>query len=590
MNEELIKRKPARLRYTIPVGRRPFNSCHSPEASGGGVFFKSEHLPYFRPDFVKKSNQTLLNKTTVPILQVGEKALTLDDFYQVIFNNTTIAPNKQALQKVEASFNFLGNFSSNKLIYGINTGFGPMAQYKVSDENRLQLQYNLIRSHASGGGGLMQPQLVKALMLARLNSFMQAHSGVHPELVNLLAELINKNVTPCIFEHGGVGASGDLVQLAHLALVLIGEGEVIYNGEVQPTPSVLEQLDIKPLQIHIREGLAIINGTSAMTGIGLLNIICAKKLLGWSVMLSAMINEVVGAFDDHYSRELNRVKHHKGQNAIAAQLREILKDSQMTRSRSEHLYNPENIDQEVFEDKVQEYYSLRCVTQILGPVYDTIAWAEHVVVDELNSVNDNPVIDHESHNIFHGGNFHGDYVSLEMDKLKVAITRLSMLSERQLNYLLNDKLNQKFPPFLNLGVLGFNFGMQGMQFTATSTVAENQTLSYPMYVHSIPNNNDNQDIVSMGCNAALLTKKVIDNSFEVLAIQAMTLLQAVDYLDCANRLSTQTNKVYTDLRAIFPTFIEDKPKYQDLQQVKAYFETAEIFPEFIKPFNSKNII
>lgn len=590
MNEELIKRKPARLRYTIPVGRRPFNSCHSPEASGGGVFLKSEHLPYFRADFVEKSNQTLLNKTTVPILQVGGKTLTLDDFYQVIFNNAMIAPDEQALLNVEASFDFLGNFSSNKLIYGINTGFGPMAQYKVSDENRLQLQYNLIRSHASGGGSLMQPHLVKALMLARLNSFMQAHSGVHPELVNLLAELINRNVTPCIFEHGGVGASGDLVQLAHLALVLIGEGEVIYNGEVQPTASVFEQLNIKPLQIHIREGLAIINGTSAMTGIGLLNIIRAKKLLGWSVTLSAMINEVVGAFDDHYSHELNRVKHHKGQNAIAAQLREILKDSQMTRSRSEHLYNPENIDQEVFEDKVQEYYSLRCVTQILGPVYDTIAQAESVVVDELNSVNDNPVIDHENHNIFHGGNFHGDYVSLEMDKLKIAVTRLSMLSERQLNYLLNDKLNQKFPPFLNLGVLGFNFGMQGMQFTATSTVAENQTLSYPMYVHSIPNNNDNQDIVSMGCNAALLTKKVIDNSFEVLAIQAMTLLQAVDYLDCANKLSTQTNKVYTGLRAIFPTFIEDKPKYQDLQQVKAYFETAEIFPEFIKPFNTKNII
>ena len=163
--------------------------------------------------------------------------------------------------------------------------------------------------------------------------------------------------------------------------------------------------------------------------------------------------------------------------------------------------------------------------------YDTILQAEKVVVDELNSVNDNPVIDHENQNIFHGGNFHGDYVSLEMDKLKIAITKLSMLSERQLNYLLNEKLNQKFPPFVNLGVLGFNFGMQGMQFTATSTVAENQTLSFPMYVHSIPNNNDNQDIVSMGCNAALMTKKVIDNSFEVLAIQMMTVLQAIDYLE-----------------------------------------------------------
>ncbi|MHA4847907.1 aromatic amino acid lyase, partial [Flavitalea antarctica] len=186
-------------------------------------------------------------------------------------------------------------------------------------------------------------------------------------------------------------------------------------------------------------------------------------------------------------------------------MRSILSDSGMIRSRSEHLYVPENINQEVFADKVQEYYSLRCVTQVLGPVYDTILHAEQTVVDELNSVNDNPVVDHVSHNIFHGGNFHGDYISLEMDKLKIAITKLSMLSERQLNYLLNDKLNQKFPPFMNLGVLGFNFGMQGVQFTATSTVAENQTLSFPMYVHSIPNNNDNQDIVSMGCNAALMT-------------------------------------------------------------------------------------
>ncbi len=221
-----------------------------------------------------------------------------------------------------------------------------------------------------------------------------------------------------------------------------------------------------------------------------------------------------------------------------------------------------------FEDKVQEYYSLRCVTQVLGPIFDTIAHAEKIVVDELNSVNDNPVIDHENHNIFHGGNFHGDYVSLEMDKLKTAITKLSMLSERQLNYLLNNKLNEKFPPFVNLGVLGFNFGMQGMQFTATSTVAENQTLSFPMYVHSIPNNNDNQDIVSMGCNAALLTKKVIDNSFEVLSIQMMTVLQAIDYAECADKLSPATKQVYTIIRKIFPKFVDDQARYGELRKIK----------------------
>jgi histidine ammonia-lyase len=509
------------------------------------------------------------------MIHVGERALSLNDFSDILFKEKEVVLDRVAVEKVDINFQFLKSFSSNKLIYGINTGFGPMAQYKVSEANLLQLQYNLIRSHSSGGGNLMSPIMVKAVMVARLNSLMQAYSGVHTEVVELLAALINKDVTPCIYEHGGVGASGDLVQLAHLGLVLIGEGEVIYEGAVHPTMDIFEKLKIKPLSIHIREGLAILNGTSAMTGIGMVNIIQAQKLLEWSVILSAMINEVVEAFDDHYSYELNIVKHHKGQNKIAAQLRDILKDSKMIRSRSEHLYNPDNLNQEVFEDKVQEYYSLRCVTQVLGPIYDTICQAEKVVVDELNSVNDNPVIDHENHNIFHGGNFHGDYVSLEMDKLKVAITKLSMLSERQLNYLLNEKLNQKFPPFVNLGVLGFNFGMQGMQFTATSTVAENQTLSFPMYVHSIPNNNDNQDIVSMGCNAALMTKKVIENSFEVLSIQMMTVLQAIDYLECVSRLSTETLNVYTEIRKIFPKFIDDKPKYKDLERIKKYFEKSD---------------
>ena len=509
------------------------------------------------------------------MIHVGERVLSLNDFSDILFKEKEVVLDKAAVEKVGVNFQFLQSFSSNKLIYGINTGFGPMAQYKVSEANLLQLQYNLIRSHSSGGGNLMSPLLVKAVMIARLNSIMQAYSGVHKDIAELLASLINKDVAPCIFEHGGVGASGDLVQLAHLGLVLIGEGEVIYEGTVQPTMDVFNRLGIKPLSIRIREGLAILNGTSAMTGIGMLNIIQAQKLLEWSVILSAMINEVVEAYDDHYSYELNIVKHHKGQNKVAAQLRDILKDSKMIRSRSEHLYNPDNLDQEVFEDKVQEYYSLRCVTQILGPIYDTISHAEKVVVDELNSVNDNPVIDHENNNIFHGGNFHGDYVSLEMDKLKVAITKLSMLSERQLNYLLNEKLNQKFPPFVNLGVLGFNFGMQGMQFTATSTVAENQTLSFPMYIHSIPNNNDNQDIVSMGCNAALMTKKVIENSFEVLSIQMMTVLQAIDYLECVPRLSSETLNVYTEIRKIFPKFIEDKPKYKDLEKIKRYFEKSD---------------
>ena len=511
---------------------------------------------------------------------MSEKDLSLSEFNDILFKGREMVLRPEALKKVEKNHSFLKEFSRHKLIYGINTGFGPMAQYKVGEENILQLQYNLIRSHSSGSGNLLPGFLVKAIMIARLNSLIRGFSGVDTEAVLLLRDLINKNINPCIYEHGGVGASGDLVQLAHLGLALIGEGEVLYEEEIHPTKKIFDRLQIKPLSIHIREGLAILNGTSAMTGIGMVNIIRARKLLEWSVLLSAMMNEIMEAFDDHYSYELNIVKHHPGQNRIGAMIREILGKSKMIRSRSEHLYNPESLDQEVFEDKVQEYYSLRCVTQILGPVYDTICNAEKVAVDELNSVNDNPVIDHENQNIFHGGNFHGDYVSLEMDKLKIAITKLSMLSDRQLNYLLNDKLNQKFPPFVNLGVLGFNFGMQGVQFTATSTVAENQTLSFPMYVHSIPNNNDNQDIVSMGCNAALMTKKVIDNTFQVLAIQMMSVLQAIDYIDCVEKLSPITKEVYKQIRKIFPKFIEDQPKYKEMELVKRFFEDSDPFVTF----------
>jgi histidine ammonia-lyase len=203
-------------------------------------------------------------------------------------------------------------------------------------------------------------------------------------------------------------------------------------------------------------------------------------------------------------------------------------------------------------------------------VLDTILCAEKVLINEVNSTNDNPIIDSDARNVFHGGNFHGDYVALEMDKLKIAITKLSMLAERQLNYLMNPKLNEKLPPFVNLGKLGLNLGMQGVQFTAVSTVAENQTLSFPMYIHSITNNNDNQDIVSMGTNAALMSKKVIDNTYQVLAIEMISILQAIDYLEIKNRLSSYSLSKYEDLRQIVPKFTEDTIKYKDIQNIEQY--------------------
>lgn len=502
------------------------------------------------------------------------KELLLSDVESVLLGEK-IELSNQIKEVVEDSHKFLIDFSKDKVIYGINTGLGPMAQYKVEDGKQADLQYNLIRSHSAGAGAKLSDNYVKAAMMSRLRSISQGISGIHPSSVTLLSELINRDIFPFIPEHGGVGASGDLVQLAHLALVLIGEGQVTYKGELRPTAEVFKKENLEPIKVVLREGLSLINGTSVMTGIGLVNIIKAKNLLNWSLASSALMNEIAESFDDHFSTELNAAKRHVGQNFIAKSLQHILADSGFITKREQHFY-VNNVNDKIFKKKVQEYYSLRCLPQILGPVYETILNAEKVLVEELNSVSDNPIIDVKARSVYHGGNFHGDYVSLEMDKLKLAITRLSMLSERQLNFILNAKLNEKLPPFVNLGTLGLNLGVQGMQFTATSTTAESQTLSNSMYVHSIPNNNDNQDIVSMGTNSALLTAKVIDNTYQVLAIHFIALLQAVDYLKMEDKLSSVTKNTYRQLRKLVPAFVEDTPKYEEIETIKNFIEKTKL--------------
>lgn len=506
-------------------------------------------------------------------LKIGSETLDYNGCYQVLMENRAVELDEAALKKVYESFYFLKEFIKDKLIYGVNTGFGPMAQYKISNSDQLQLQYNLIRSHCSGSGNSIPVLNVKALMLTRLNTLMQGYSGIHPDTVVLLKELINRDICPVIYEHGGLGASGDLVQLAHLALTLIGEGEVHYKGEIVATEKAFKTEGLKPANVYIREGLALMNGTSAMCGVGLVNLIHAKKLVKHALAASAMIVEMVESYDDHYSAELNRVKHHYGQKYAAQQMQEFLADSKLIKKREKHLYN-KPIKENILKDKVQEYYSIRCVPQIAGAIVDTINYAEQVIVNEINSVSDNPIIDYQNKNVFHGGNFHGDYPALEMDKLKIAITKLSMLCERQLNFLMNDKLNGKLPPFVNLGVLGLNLGVQGVQFTATSTTAENQTLSYPMYVHSIPSNNDNQDIVSMGTNAALIAQKVINNTYEVLAIEFLAIIQAIDYLQIQDKISTKALSYYTPLRQLVKVFDKDSVKYNDQKNIAAYLRNT----------------
>ena len=505
--------------------------------------------------------------------------MTLNELNDYVYSNKKIEISKEQSKKVLEAYNFLEAFSKKKVIYGINTGFGPMAQFRISDSELRDLQYNLVRSHANGTGQRLPDEYVKAVMISRLNTFLLGFSGVSVGVVNTLEAFINNNIVPEIFEHGSVGASGDLVQLAHLALCLIGEGFCYENGERKKTADVLKAKNIDPLELKLRDGLALINGTSCMTGIGMINIIHAKRLMAWSVGISSVINEILNSYDDSFSKELNEVKLHSGQNEIAQRMRTFLKDSNFIKSREEHLFTNESfLEQEEWQHKIQEYYSIRCVPQILGPINDAIEAAEKLVLEEANSANDNPIIRPDKNNVFHGGNFHGDYISYEMDKLKIGITKLSVLMERQLNFMLNHKLNDKFPAFLNAGKLGLNFGFQGVQYVATSTTAENKMLSNPMSVQSIPNNNDNQDIVSMGTNSAWIAKKVIENAFQVTSVHAMAVCQAIDLLEEKekNAISTNSKKFYDKIRTKSDFITEDVPVFESIKSVTTLLKNNEI--------------
>ena len=495
-----------------------------------------------------------------------ENRLTLDLLEQVVYEGRKLEIGPEAMDCVRRSYDFLERFSREKVIYGINTGFGPMAQWRVEDAHLKELQYNIIRSHSTGAGDPLDDDQALAAMIARLGTFLQGRSGIHPELVETLLAFINQRVIPFIPQHGSVGASGDLVQLAHIALNLIGEGEVHYQGEWRPAGEVMAALGIKPVQIHIREGLSATNGTSVMTGVGCINQLLAERLLDRSVLAAVWMNEIASSYDDLMAEPLNAVRRQDGQQEIARRMRELAASSRCLRKREHDLYDGRHLEK-TFGHKVQPYYSLRCIPQVLGPVQETLANARRVLENELNSACDNPIVDPDTGSVYHGGNFHGDYISLEQDKVKIALVRVAMTAERQLNYLFHDRINGILPPFLNTGTLGLNYGMQACQFTATSTTAECQTLAMPNYVHSIPNNNDNQDIVSMGTNSALLCRRVVDNAFQVMAIQYIALAQATDCLNLYDKLCDASRAAYDAVRTIQPHIQEDTPFYKEIDRM-----------------------
>ena len=497
----------------------------------------------------------------------GDNLRIEDVAYLVSSPEISVRIANSAITAVKKSYNFLQKALTKKIIYGVNTGFGPMASHIVGRDQLVELQENLIYSHATGMGEPLDEHYVLASMAVRLNTLAKGFSGVSLPLIKHLQTYINHRIIPVVPEHGAVGTSGDLTQLAHIALALIGEGGVYYKGKRQVASAVLRRLRIKPYKLRPKEGLALINGTSMMTGIAALVCHEARRLISLSVRTGALSLELVHGFNDSISERLHSLRPHRGQIVVAQAMRDILASSRLLRDRRtfQRMFEV-NDDTHKIPTEVQEVYSLRCIPQILGPVYDTLVKTSKEVEIEINSVTDNPIIDFKGKNFLHGGNFHGDYIAAALDQLKMTIIKLILLSERRINFFLNRNVNRYFPPFMNLKKLGLNLGLQGLQFVATSTAAQSQTLAFPQYVHSIPTNADNQDIVSMGTDAALLTMKVIENAYILLAIELVTLAQAVDFLGEKEKLSRSSKDLFEGIRRVFPKLTEDRIIVEELKR------------------------
>lgn len=506
--------------------------------------------------------------------------LKIDDIYRFVYDkNATVEISSEALLSVKKSNEFLRSEMEKKVIYGVNTGFGPMASFIVGKGDLKQLQINLVRSHATGAGEYITDEFVLAAMIVRLNTLLRGYSGVSPELLFQLRNYINHRIIPLVPEHGAVGTSGDLVQLAHIAITIIGEGEVSYQGKHMKTEAALKEVKMKPHVLQPKEGLALINGTAMMAGISSLLCVRVDRIVAIEARLGALALELIHGYDDSITEKLHELRPHRGQRMIAKQLRSLLRTSTLISKRSE-LQKEVKINGEVhkIDEDVQNVYSMRCIPQILGPVFDTLGKTFKDVETEINSVTDNPIVDWKGKRFIHGGNFHGDYVAVAIDQLKAGVAKLSLLAERRTNYFLSEKLNGLFPPFLNLKTPGLTLGLQGLQFVATSTAAQNQTLAFPHNVHSISTNAANQDVVSMGTDAALFAHKVIENTYIILAVEFIALLQAMDFVNAEKDFSEASQEMYKVGRKVTAKVLEDRILNKDVEKVVEFLKTSPFFP------------
>ncbi|MBD3319534.1 MAG: histidine ammonia-lyase [Chitinivibrionales bacterium] len=524
-----------------------------------------------------------MNGDNRPAVVLNGNDLSIEDIVAVGVGDKSVVLDAVALDRCRASRAFLEQeVASERIIYGVNTSFGPMCNKIIHDDELEKLQVNLIRSHAAGLGAALPFYIARAVLVVRLNCLLKGYSGVRDKLLEFFKEMINRGICPYIPECGSVGASGDLVHLAHVALALIGEGKVFYRKQLRDTADVFRETGMKPLRLSFKEGIAVLNGTSAMTALAAFVIYTSKKLLRLAYVNAAFAVEIFGGIDDAFDVDLHKVKAHPGQINSAAIIRKLYAGSKniVLRENMHDRIRNQKSDGPVYETSinVQDVYSIRCTPQILAPVCEAVEHAEKSVLIEANSSNDNPIIIPDGKKIIHGGNFHGQSIGFAMDMLTIALSELCTLSERRINKLLDKNLNEGLPEHLIIGTPGLAMGFMGAQYLGTSTTAENRQLANPVSTLSISCNASNQDVVSMGTVAARKAFRAASNSKHVLTLETLADLQAFTFKDIS-RLGKGTKKIHEILSKHFVPYDNSRAFHDELKKFRKLLFSSGLFDD-----------
>lgn len=483
------------------------------------------------------------------LVMINGNDLTLQDLVNVCRNDFKIAITEEGKSRILKSRKIVDSIvENNEIVYGITTGFGKFSDINITHDDCKTLQRNLIISHACGTGEKFPIETVRAIMLLRANALSKGFSGISMETLNTLIEMLNKGVHPLIPEKGSLGASGDLAPLAHMVLPMIGEGEAEYKGQFLTGREAMERAGIAIIELTAKEGLALINGTQAMTAVGALTVYDSINLLKICDIAAALTMEALRGITDAYDLRIHNIRPHKGQTATALNVLNLLKGSTFVTRQG--------------EIRVQDAYSLRCVPQIHGASKDAINYIKEKVEIEMNSVTDNPIVTEEG-DVISGGNFHGQPMAISFDFLGIAVAELASVSERRLERLINYQLND-LPAFL-VKKGGLNSGFMITQYAAAALVSENKILAHPASVDSIPSSANQEDHVSMGTIAARKSREILENVKRVVATEIMAACQAIDFREGLT-LGEGTKEAYMEVRKVINFIEKDLIMYKELDK------------------------